>query len=330
VALQGTLDTFALADVLRLLASTGKTGCLRVSADAGYGNVWVNGGGVVGAEAPGVPVTTEPVEAVFELLRYREGAFAFHADEACPVEREPAALDQVLEAAEGLMAEWSEIEAVIPSMTTWVRLADELPRRKFTVDGPTWRLVVAIGTGATAGEIAAVLEMGEVGVSRSLRGIVDSGLAVVFSETTETEPEAQSVDAAETGFGAGDEEHGISFPDHLAQHLVMPDGSQDPDGESAETDEDSDVDWDQLEWEQAGEEVTEPEPAEEQLDEPVDDEAVVEEPAADEPAADEPAADEPELLASEPVLTDGEGEFEGDEPRGDRGRLVRFLGSVRS
>ena len=35
VALQGTLDTFALPDVLRLLASTQKVGRLRVIGDGG-------------------------------------------------------------------------------------------------------------------------------------------------------------------------------------------------------------------------------------------------------------------------------------------------------
>ena len=51
MALQGTLDTFALPDVLRLLASTRKTGRLRITADRGSGSIWLDGGSVVAANA---------------------------------------------------------------------------------------------------------------------------------------------------------------------------------------------------------------------------------------------------------------------------------------
>src|SRR3954463_8019197 len=77
VALQGTLDTFALPDVLRLLASTKKTGRLLVTGSRGTGSVWVDDGGVVGAEATGTLTDAEPVETLFELLRYPDGGFTF-------------------------------------------------------------------------------------------------------------------------------------------------------------------------------------------------------------------------------------------------------------
>ena len=41
LALQGTLDTFSLPDVLRLLATTSKTGRLRIDGDRGLGSVWL-------------------------------------------------------------------------------------------------------------------------------------------------------------------------------------------------------------------------------------------------------------------------------------------------
>jgi len=70
VALQGTLDTFALPDVLRLLASTKKTGRLLVTGSRGSGSVWVDDGSVVGTEATGTMVEAGQVETLFELLRY--------------------------------------------------------------------------------------------------------------------------------------------------------------------------------------------------------------------------------------------------------------------
>src|SRR5215813_4464413 len=84
VALQGTLDTFALPDVLRLLASTRKTGRLRVSGNRGTGSVWVDAGGVVAAEAAGLPEAPAPVDVFFELLRYSDGSFTFEAGTTSP------------------------------------------------------------------------------------------------------------------------------------------------------------------------------------------------------------------------------------------------------
>ena len=80
MALQGTLDTFALPDVLRLLAATKKTGCLRITGDRGTGSVWVSSGEVSALEAVHAPHATETVDALFELLRFAEGSFTFDAD----------------------------------------------------------------------------------------------------------------------------------------------------------------------------------------------------------------------------------------------------------
>ena len=82
MALQGSIDTFALADVLRLLASTGKTGRLGLDGDRGSGHVVVVAGAVAEV-APPAPaheaVATE--EAMFELLRFEQADFVFHADD---------------------------------------------------------------------------------------------------------------------------------------------------------------------------------------------------------------------------------------------------------
>ena len=87
VALQGTLDTFALPDVLRLLAATKKTGRLRITGGRGTGSVWVSSGEVEAIEATHAPHASEAVDALFELLRFEEGAFTFDAEARHAIER---------------------------------------------------------------------------------------------------------------------------------------------------------------------------------------------------------------------------------------------------
>src|SRR4051812_7234280 len=103
VALQGTLDTFALPDVLRLLAATTKTGRLQISGNRGAGEVWLDQGNVVGGHADARTETTSDV--VFELLRHEAGSFEFLPDDDAPTGHDPIDVDEVIGEAEAKLAD---------------------------------------------------------------------------------------------------------------------------------------------------------------------------------------------------------------------------------
>ena len=179
MALQGTLDTFSLPDVLRLLATTSKTGCLRIEGDRGQGSVWLDGGSVVDADADRAVDGTPTDEIVFELLRFDTGSFAFDADDRSAPAGNGAGEDveDVLRRATALLGEWSELEAVVPSLAHHVSLAIDLSADEVTIDADRWRSVVAVAGGRTVGELASELGLTELGVSRAVRDLVDLGVA---------------------------------------------------------------------------------------------------------------------------------------------------------
>ena len=179
MALQGTLETFALPDVLRLLASTAKTGRLTVSGERGTGAVAVRAGGITHGEASGAPHASDATEVVFELLRYVDGSFVFDTDAAVDHHGEAMDVEQVIAAAEEQLAEWREIEAVVPSLRHQVALAAELCVDEVTVDAARWRAVVAIGSGCTVGELGDRLVLGELPVSRLVKGLLELGLCAI-------------------------------------------------------------------------------------------------------------------------------------------------------
>ena len=179
MALQGTLDTFALIDVFRLLASTNKTGRLRVSGDRGIGNVWFDGGGVVLAAAYNTKPSDAPVAVIFELLRQHEGTFVFEADVTTPEAGAPSDVESLIREAEHLLIEWQEIEAVVPSVDMWVSLSPELPRPEIVVDGERWKVIVATGAGATVAEVGDHLGLGEIAVSKAVKEVVEIGLLTI-------------------------------------------------------------------------------------------------------------------------------------------------------
>ena len=78
MALSGTLDSFALPDVLRLLASTKKTGRLRVTGDRGAGSVWVADRAIVSTELPAAAsIDSTHAAGLSGLLRFATGSFTF-------------------------------------------------------------------------------------------------------------------------------------------------------------------------------------------------------------------------------------------------------------
>ena len=100
MALQGTIDTFELTEVVRLLAAGSKTGVLRLEGSRGSGRIWVTGGKVTATKVDHAPRAGTHAEALFELLRFEDGSFTFISDELADAEGEPADPEEVLDAAE--------------------------------------------------------------------------------------------------------------------------------------------------------------------------------------------------------------------------------------
>jgi hypothetical protein len=190
LALQGSLDTFALPDVLRLLATTAKTGRLRVEGDRGQGSVWLRDGTVMAAAADRAVDDAPAEEVLFELLRFEQGAFAFEADELSPNGETPEDVEILLRDAGSLLTEWGQLEQVVPSLDHKVDLVDTLPKGDVTIEARRWPSIVAVASGRTVREVATSLGLSELGATRAVRDLVDLGVATVGEPSDEPLPAA--------------------------------------------------------------------------------------------------------------------------------------------
>lgn len=190
MALQGDLSSFALPDVLRLLAGTAKTGRLGVSASQGSGEVWLCEGDLVGGSVTTSQHAKRAADVVFELLRFDEGSFLFDDGEEPQEPGEASGVDEAISAAQALLVEWTEVEAVVPSMSSWVALVTELEGTEVTVTAPQWKLLAALGGGATVRALGNRFEITDLKISRRVKGLVEVGL-VVLGEPVDDQEDAR-------------------------------------------------------------------------------------------------------------------------------------------
>jgi hypothetical protein len=140
----------------------------------------VEEGAVVDLDAAHAPHATEAHETLFELLRFEEGSFTFDVDVMCEDPRPAADVEALLVAAEAQLAEWREIEAVVPSLDAWVYFRHQLPAPEVTIDRERWATLAAVGSGATVRRIGDELCLAELAVSRAVKALVELGVVDIL------------------------------------------------------------------------------------------------------------------------------------------------------
>ena len=163
VALQGTLDTFALPDVLRLLAATKKTGRLRITGGRGTGSVWVS---VRRGRRPSRPPTPRtPPRRSTRSSSCSASRTAPSPSTPRPPTTNPAPPTDVELAARRRPRRSSTSGARSrPSCRRWTpgsRSDATLPQPEVAVDQARWTTLVAVGGGATVRRIGDELCLAE-------------------------------------------------------------------------------------------------------------------------------------------------------------------------
>ncbi len=228
-ALSGSLDTFPLEAVLRLIGSAGKPGVLKLDNDRLSGRIFVSDGGVVHAttrevkgarKAPGAerrartfsddptltggdPRLEQIVEVVVRLLRDRQGDFVFlpgvtpspgDADESTAYD-----VDAVLTESASHIADWERIEPLVPDARTRFAIAPELPAEKFeaTLDGRRWQFLAAVGEGASVEDLAEELGIFEYPAAMHVAEMIREGLLVGEGQEPQSEGQEPQSEATE-------------------------------------------------------------------------------------------------------------------------------------
>ena len=136
--LQGSLENFSLDEVLGLLTGSQKTGRFEVTGDQGFGALLFSEGQLVGASSDRLADDKKSSDHVFEMLRFETGEFSFIAEPTTGTDS-PQDLEVVLEEAKTRLADWRQIEAVVPSLNHIVTPSADLPQDCLLYTSPSPR-----------------------------------------------------------------------------------------------------------------------------------------------------------------------------------------------
>ena len=228
--LAGSLDTFSLESVLRLIESAGKPGVLKIENERLAGRVFVGEDGILhattrevsgsrkaaGAErrarafsddptlSGGDPGLEQIVEVVVRLLRDRQGSFVFLPGVTPPapdvVGGSAYGVEPVLAEAENHIEEWTRIESLVPSAAARYRIAPELPADKFEIalDGRKWMFLSAMGEGASVEDLAEQLGIFEFPAAMQVAEMMREGLLVGENDDAPGEESDQELELTVT------------------------------------------------------------------------------------------------------------------------------------
>ena len=165
----GLVDDEAFASAAEQLADDPGAGLARLMAEKAD----------LAAEDAKRIAADQIADAVFDLLRWPEGAFAFVVDEAdtddLGVE---LPLEQVVEEGKRRLDAWPAIAEQVPAADAVLRL-NPAPPAEPTTTPAEWSLLALVDGRRTVGELVALAGRGEFAVVQALAALVGRGLLVV-------------------------------------------------------------------------------------------------------------------------------------------------------
>jgi hypothetical protein len=181
--LQGTLETLPLPELMGLLSHSRKTGALWLETANSSAVLYLVEGRCSAAEASdaGDPVDNHDallarvIDVCFAAERSDVGKFRFGPEEATWSCDDTVDLDVAVEEVARLIAEWRDIQAVIPSLDCRMRLADDLGADELTLDRERWQLVVAIDGRRSVRDLVRKTNRPVLDVCHTLLSLVDAG-----------------------------------------------------------------------------------------------------------------------------------------------------------
>jgi hypothetical protein len=178
--LQGTFDVLDFSAVLEMLSERAMTGRLHVRGRSFAANLFFVDGMIIGADqsehqaaAVAGDVAQRAQEICFELLDTDRGSFEFHPGKMnAPGGGTALKVSEAMNRARMRLAEWQELQALIPSLDVQPRLVTELDPGQVTLDREQWRVLTAVDGRRNLRSISRALNLSDFEVCRAMKELL--------------------------------------------------------------------------------------------------------------------------------------------------------------
>jgi hypothetical protein len=173
MSFQGSLTDLPLADIVQLVAVSGKTGMFSLTRAAEAGAVYLSGGQIVHASLGGI----EGEDAIYSLALWTSGSFQFSPGVEADKQTITRSNTNLLMEAARRSDEWKILSRKIPSTEGVPRLvASERHSGPITLTPQEWSVITRCDGRATIDEIARHLTRSAFEVAKTLFGLVTAEL----------------------------------------------------------------------------------------------------------------------------------------------------------
>ena len=172
MAFQGSLSELPLPDIIQLVSVSGKTGVFTLRKANETGEIYLRKGQIVHSKIGGLGGET----AVYALALWREGEFVFTPGIETDITSIRKSNTSLLMEAARRIDEWSVLSKKIPSTHMVPVFTSQGVTASVSLTPPEWAVVCKIDERRSIEEIAIGLNSDAFEISKTLYGLVTSGL----------------------------------------------------------------------------------------------------------------------------------------------------------
>jgi hypothetical protein len=175
MSFQGTLAELPLPDIIQLVSVSGKTGVFTLRRGSENGEICLRKGQIVHSQIGSLTGET----AVYALALWREGEFSFAPGVETEITTIRKSNTSLLMEAARRIDEWSVLSKKIPSTRLVPVFTNQGVAASVSLTPPEWNVVCKIDERRSIEEIAIALDNDAFEISKTLYGLVTSGLVAL-------------------------------------------------------------------------------------------------------------------------------------------------------
>ncbi|MBP7864641.1 MAG: DUF4388 domain-containing protein [Acidobacteria bacterium] len=189
--LKGNLSQLKLVDILKILCNSQRTGKLSLQSGEELADIYFLQGAIIHAKYN----LSQGEEAIYDVIAWNEGVFAFHPNISVKNRTISTPQDEIIRKGEGIDADWEAIRAAIPNTNLVFKMSSGTPS-EISLNAVEWNILRHINGIDSIREIAVKVDIMLLDVAKAFRKLYEAGLIEIVGEAVDQVEQKTGIDPA--------------------------------------------------------------------------------------------------------------------------------------